>query len=189
MERLLRIVAEIGKIIKLGLPISVTMVLDSGFFSVIALLMGQLGHIGLAAHQVALNYATLVFMIPVGLSSAIAVRVGQSMGREQVEQARFRGYFAMAIIVVLMVPFSLLAIVVPELVIHVYTRDSYVVPLAVALMMVAAVFVGSFIGFILDNWFDSKPWLTIIFFFAGSAAGILNVIKSAKLMQKNNNKN
>ena len=51
--------------------------------------------------------------------------------------------------------------------------------------MVAAVFVGSIIGFILDNWFDSKPWLTIIFFFAGSAAGILNVIRSAKLMQKN----
>ena len=55
--------------------------------------------------------------------------------------------------------------------------------------MVAAVMVGSIMGFILDNWFDSKPWLTIIFFFAGSAAGILNVIKSAKLMQKNNDKN
>ena len=51
--------------------------------------------------------------------------------------------------------------------------------------MVAAVFVGSIIGFILDNWFDSKPWLTVIFFFAGAAAGILNVIRSAKLMQKN----
>ena len=52
--------------------------------------------------------------------------------------------------------------------------------------MVAAVFVGTIIGFILDNWFDSKPWLTIIFFFVGAAAGILNVIRSAKLMQKNN---
>ena len=52
--------------------------------------------------------------------------------------------------------------------------------------MVAAVLVGSIIGFILDNWFDSKPWLTIIFFFAGAVAGILNVIRSAKLMQKNN---
>ena len=50
--------------------------------------------------------------------------------------------------------------------------------------MVASVFVGSIIGFILDNWFDSKPWLTIIFFFVGVAAGILNVIRSAKLMQK-----
>ena len=53
--------------------------------------------------------------------------------------------------------------------------------------MVAAVFVGSIIGFILDNWFGSKPWLTIIFFFAGATAGIINVIRSAKLMQKNNN--
>ena len=52
--------------------------------------------------------------------------------------------------------------------------------------MVAAVLVGSIIGFILDNWFDSKPWLTIIFFFTGAAAGILNVIRTAKLMQKNN---
>ena len=52
--------------------------------------------------------------------------------------------------------------------------------------MVAAVFVGSIIGFILDNWFDSKPWLTIIFFFVGAVAGILNVIRSAKLMQENN---
>ena len=52
--------------------------------------------------------------------------------------------------------------------------------------MVATVFVGATIGFILDNWFDSKPWLTIIFFFVGAAAGILNVIRSAKLMQKNN---
>ena len=53
--------------------------------------------------------------------------------------------------------------------------------------MVASVLVGSIIGFILDNWFDSKPWLTIIFFFVGATAGILNVIRSAKLMQKNNN--
>ncbi len=52
--------------------------------------------------------------------------------------------------------------------------------------MVAAVFVGSIIGFILDNGFDSKPWLTIIFFFVGAIAGILNVIRSAKLMQKSN---
>ena len=51
--------------------------------------------------------------------------------------------------------------------------------------MVAAVFVGLIIGFILDNWFDSKPWLTITFFFIGVAAGMLNVIRSAKLMQKN----
>ena len=51
--------------------------------------------------------------------------------------------------------------------------------------LVAAVVVGAALGFILDNWFDTKPWLTIVFFFMGVAAGILNVIKSAKNMHKN----
>ena len=54
--------------------------------------------------------------------------------------------------------------------------------------MVAAVLVGTIIGYILDSWFDSKPWLIIIFFFVGAAAGITNVVRSAKLMQKNVNK-
>jgi ATP synthase protein I len=50
--------------------------------------------------------------------------------------------------------------------------------------LVAAVGVGTIIGFILDSWFDTKPWLIIIFFFLGAAAGMLNVIKSANRMQK-----
>tara|TARA_A100001037_G_scaffold116992_1_gene106418 strand:+ start:322 stop:588 length:267 start_codon:yes stop_codon:yes gene_type:complete len=49
--------------------------------------------------------------------------------------------------------------------------------------LVAAVLVGTIIGFILDNWFDTKPWLIIIFFFVGVVAGILNVIRSAKRLQ------
>ena len=52
--------------------------------------------------------------------------------------------------------------------------------------LVAAVGVGTIIGFILDSWFGTKPWLIIIFFFIGSAAGILNVIRVAKRMQKDN---
>ena len=50
--------------------------------------------------------------------------------------------------------------------------------------LVSAVLVATIIGFILDNWFDTKPWLIIIFFFIGVAAGIMNVIRSAKKMQK-----
>ncbi len=49
--------------------------------------------------------------------------------------------------------------------------------------MVAAVVVSTIIGFILDNWFGTKPWLILIFFFVGVVAGILNVIRSAKNMQ------
>ena len=50
--------------------------------------------------------------------------------------------------------------------------------------LVAAVAVGTIIGFILDTWFGTKPWLIIVFFFLGSAAGILNVIKTANRMQE-----
>ena len=50
--------------------------------------------------------------------------------------------------------------------------------------LVAAVAVGTIIGFILDSWFDTKPWLIIIFFFVGVVAGITNVVRSAKKIQK-----
>tara|TARA_B100001758_G_scaffold182160_1_gene158871 strand:- start:109 stop:384 length:276 start_codon:yes stop_codon:yes gene_type:complete len=50
--------------------------------------------------------------------------------------------------------------------------------------LVSAVLVGTIIGFILDNWFGTKPWLILIFFFIGVFAGISNVIRSAKKMQK-----
>ena len=56
--------------------------------------------------------------------------------------------------------------------------------LKISTELVAAVVVGSTMGFLLDNWFDTKPLLTICFFIMGVAAGILNVIKSAKKMQK-----
>jgi len=52
--------------------------------------------------------------------------------------------------------------------------------------LVASVVVGTIIGFILDNWFGTKPWFIIIFFFLGVIAGILNVVRVAKNIQKNN---
>ena len=58
--------------------------------------------------------------------------------------------------------------------------------LKISTELVAAVFVGSTIGFLLDNWFDTKPLLTICFFILGVVAGILNVIRSAKKMHKIN---
>ena len=57
--------------------------------------------------------------------------------------------------------------------------------LKISTELVAAVVVGTTLGFILDNWFDTRPWLTISFFIMGVVAGILNVIKSAKKMHKN----
>ena len=61
--------------------------------------------------------------------------------------------------------------------------------LKISTELVAAVVVGSIIGFLLDGWFDTKPLLTICFFIMGVAAGILNVIRSAKKMHNNRYKN
>ena len=58
--------------------------------------------------------------------------------------------------------------------------------LKISTEIVAAVAVGATIGFLLDNWFDTKPMLTICFFFMGVAAGITNVFRSAKKMHKKN---
>ena len=60
--------------------------------------------------------------------------------------------------------------------------------LKISTELVAAVVVGTTLGFILDNWFDTKPMLTICFFFMGAAAGILNVFRSAKKMHNKLNK-
>ena len=60
--------------------------------------------------------------------------------------------------------------------------------LKISTELVASVVVGSTIGFLLDNWFDTKPVLTICFFFMGVAAGILNVFRSAKKMHNKLNK-
>ena len=66
-----------------------------------------------------------------------------------------------------------------------YTSSSKLgIAFKISTEMVAAVAVGTIIGFILDNWFGTKPWLILIFFFVGVITGIVNVIKSAKKMQE-----
>ena len=63
-------------------------------------------------------------------------------------------------------------------------KSSFGKAFQVSTELVSAVLVATIIGFILDNWFDTKPWLIIVFFFIGVVAGIMNVIRSAKKMQK-----
>ena len=65
-----------------------------------------------------------------------------------------------------------------------YQKSSFGKAFQLSTELVSAVLVATIIGFILDNWFGTKPWLIIIFFFIGVAAGITNVVRSAKKMQK-----
>ncbi|MEK9942594.1 MAG: MATE family efflux transporter, partial [Gammaproteobacteria bacterium] len=125
-------------LLKLGIPIAGTLILDTSFFTAIALMMGKIGHVWLAAHQVAINYATVAFMIPVSLSSATMARVGQAMGQNNPWLARARGVLGISCALLLVVPSILIIFIFPEWVAGLYTDDAEVVMAAVPLLFAAA---------------------------------------------------
>ncbi|MEK9786082.1 MAG: MATE family efflux transporter [Gammaproteobacteria bacterium] len=125
-------------LLKLGIPIAGTLILDTSFFTAIALMMGKIGHVWLAAHQVAINYATVAFMIPVSLSSATMARVGQAMGQNNPWLARARGVLGISCALLLVVPSILTIFIFPEWVAGLYTDDAEVVMAAVPLLFAAA---------------------------------------------------
>src|SRR5690606_23579405 len=81
--------AVIRRICSLGLPIGIAIFAEVSIFSVIALLIGSLGASTVAGHQIALNFSGLTFMVPLALSIAVTVTVGQALGRGDPRQARF----------------------------------------------------------------------------------------------------
>ena len=85
----------IRRLLSVGLPIGVSIFAESSIFSVIALLIGGLGATVVAGHQIALNFSSMVFMIPYSLAMAATVRVGQSLGRSAPRDARFAAGVAM----------------------------------------------------------------------------------------------
>ncbi len=129
---------DLISLLRLGLPIAGTLILDTSFFTAIALMMGKIGHVWLAAHQVAINYATVAFMIPVSLSSATMARVGQAMGQNDPRLARARGVLGISCALLLVVPSILMIFIFPEWVAGLYTNDVEVVVAAVPLLVAAA---------------------------------------------------
>ncbi len=128
------------ELIWLGLPIGVTMTMEVSMFAVVSLLMGYLGTAAVAAHQIALNLASITFMMAFGLSSAITIRVGQNLGKRSMEAATFSGYTGIAMAVGLMCCTAITFFLFPEFLISIYTDDTDLVPLAVQLLFFAAVF-------------------------------------------------
>jgi len=89
--------ALMRRLIVIGVPISIALVLEWGLFSSAALLVGWIGIVALAAHQIALQVATVVFMVPFGISLAATVRVGHAVGRRDPIAARRSGFVAIAL--------------------------------------------------------------------------------------------
>ncbi|MGF0538667.1 MATE family efflux transporter [Agrobacterium sp. ES01] len=103
----------LGEVLYLGLPISVTIIAEVGFFSASSLLMGKIGTLELAAHGIALQLASIAFMIPLGLSQAATVRVGVAHGRGDYAELVRASIVAIAIGVILSLIYGLVFAVIP----------------------------------------------------------------------------
>jgi MATE family multidrug resistance protein len=128
------------RMLAIGSPIGLQNVMEYGVFGTVALLMGHLGTTPIAAHQVAINLASLAFMVPLGISAAAAVLVGQAVGRGDLPGARRAARAALACAVAFMATTALIMLVVPGPLARIYSRDAAVVGLAAALLPIAGTF-------------------------------------------------
>lgn len=127
-------------LLKLGIPIAITITLESGLFFIAAMLIGQLGPLPAAAHLIAINFSALLFMVPLGMGSAATIRVGNAIGRGDLPGARYAGLISFLIVVVGQCCNMFLMIVFPEYIVGLYTDDVAVATLAVSLLFYAAIF-------------------------------------------------
>lgn len=131
---------RIRALIKLGFPAAAQLSLEVGVFAAATALIGTLDPLSLAAHQIAINTASFTYMVPLGISSAAAVRVGQALGRGDIHAAGRAGWTAIALGAIFMAGAGVVLITLPEYVARVFTTDRAVIRTAISLLAVAAAF-------------------------------------------------
>ncbi|MEZ4459519.1 MAG: MATE family efflux transporter [bacterium] len=127
-------------IVWLGVPFGGAVATEMGFFGTTTFLMGRLGEVELAAHQVALNSAALVFMIPLGLSFAVSIRIGQQLGAGSREGARDAWLSSLVIVGIVQTVMAAVFLTFPATIVSLYGQDGQVESLAVELLMIAGFF-------------------------------------------------
>lgn len=132
--------APLGRMLALGAPIGIQFQLEYGIFAVVGLLMGTIGTVPLAAHQVALNIASFTFMVPMGIAAAAAVLVGHAVGRDDALDARQAATAALVSGVGFMGVMAIVLLVAPGLIARVYTNDAGVIAIAMVLIPLAGFF-------------------------------------------------
>lgn len=138
-------IAEMRRVLGIGVPSGVQIAVEGAMFSVAAILLGWLGAVALAAHQVALNYAALTFMVPLGMSFATAIRVGHAHGAGDREAIRRIGLSSIGFAALLMGGFGLVFLIFREVMPGIYFRADDVealpvIALAAQFLVVAAIF-------------------------------------------------
>lgn len=133
----LRIFREIAT---LGIPISITITAEIGLFAVVSVMIGTRGVDITAAHQIAISYASTMFMVPLALASATTVQVGHMLGAQRHADARVAGFAGITMCAVFMAISSLVLLVFRDQIIRIYTDDPVVTGIALSLLLVAAIF-------------------------------------------------
>ena len=131
---------QVRGLLKLGLPIGVTYFAETSAFSLIALLVAKLGSAQVAAHQIALNFSSLVFMLPLSLGLAILTRVGQSLGAGDPVTARFRAWVGVGTALLFATASATLMVIFNTQIAAAYTTDVMVATMAAQLLFLAALF-------------------------------------------------
>lgn len=131
---------ELRPLLALGLPIGVGLFLETAVFAAVALLLGTLGAVAAAAHQVALNVAAMTFMIPLGLSMATTVRVGHALGGNNPRAARFSGLVGIGLSGLFMAVMAVLIFIGHDAIAGFYTGNLTVATVATKLLQLAALF-------------------------------------------------
>lgn len=130
----------VRRMVMLGLPIALQYELEFGVFATVALIMGHLGAVAASAHQIAINIASLTFMVPLGVSSAASVLVGRGVGAGDPVAARRAGLAALGVGAGFMSLSALVLSLAPRLLARAYTPDPTVIAMASTLIPIAGVF-------------------------------------------------
>jgi MATE family multidrug resistance protein len=133
-------VATLIELVRVGAPIAGSILAEGGLFVAAALLMGAMGPITTGAHQIALNYAAFMFMVPLAISSATTIHVGHMLGRGDRVRARAVGVVGIFMCAGVMLISALAIVGFNEQIATLYTRDPVVRDLAASLLLVAALF-------------------------------------------------
>lgn len=132
--------SRMRQLLALGLPAAGQVTLEVGVFATATALAGRLAPASLAAHQIAINLAAFTFMVPLGVASAGAVRVGQAVGRRDPAGAARSGWTAILFGALFMSSAAAAFLIVPRTLIGAFTSDASVVAIGVSLLFVGAVF-------------------------------------------------
>lgn len=141
LRRLYRIdAAAVADILRVGVPIGLSIFFEVSLFAAIALLVAGLGTTVVAAHQIALNYTSLLFMIPLSLGMALTVRVGHGLGSGGQAVAARRSWNGIVLSAGVGVVLSVIMVITARVVVGFYTPDAHIRELAASLVLLAALY-------------------------------------------------